>query len=146
MKKIAFLLVSFCMVSLMAWAGKDKPIQVSDMPKAAQRFVKQHFPNRSVALAKVETDFMSKSYDVIFTNGDKLEFDKRGKWTHIDCEHSQVPVEIIPAAIRKYMEQHYPDTKVLEIELDDDGEYEVELSNGFEIEFDKRMRVKDIDR
>ena len=28
-------------------------------------------------MAKMETDWFDKSYDVIFTNGDKLEFDKK---------------------------------------------------------------------
>ena len=146
MKKIVFLFVGLFVMNMMVWAGNDKPITVSEMPKAAQEFIKHHFANQQVAVAKVETDFMVKSYDVIFTNGDKVEFDKKGKWTNVDCEHTQVPVEIIPAAIQKYVTEHYPQTKVVKIELTDHKGYEVELNNGFEVKFDKRMRVRDIDR
>jgi hypothetical protein len=146
MKKIVFLFIGMFVMNVMAWAGNDKPINVSEMPKAAQQFIKRHFADQQVAVAKMETDFMAKSYDVIFTNGDKVEFDKKGNWTNVDCEHSQVPVDIIPAAIQKYVTEHYPQAKVIKIELTDRKGYDVELNNGFDIEFDKRFRVVEIDR
>ena len=146
MKKIVFLFVGLFIMSAVVWAGNDKPINLSDMPKNAQQFIKRHFGNQQVAVAKVETDFLVKSYDVIFTNGDKVEFDGKGRWTNVDCEHSQVPVEIIPADVQKYVVEHYPQAQGLKIELTDKKGYEVELNNGFEIEFDKHMRVRDIDR
>ena len=146
MKKIVFLFISLFAMNLVALAGNDKPIQVSEMPKAAQLFIKNHFADLSVAMAKVETDFLDKNYDVVFTNGNKVEFDKKGNWTNVDCEHSQVPVAILPEAIRQYVAKNYPDAKVLKIEVTDRKGYDVELSNGFELEFDKRMNVIDVDR
>ena len=146
MKKLALLFVGLFVLSFAAWADGDKPIQVSEMPKAAQQFIQRHFANQSVAVAKMETDFMAKSYDVIFTNGDKVEFDRKGKWTNVDCEHSQVPLEVIPVAIQKYVSKHYPEVKVLKIELTDRKGYDVELNNGFEVEFDKNFKVREIDR
>ena len=146
MKKIVFLFISLFAMNLVAWAGNDKPIQVSEMPKAAQLFIKNHFADLSVAMAKVETDFLDKNYDVVFTNGNKVEFDKKGNWTNVDCEHTQVPVAILPEAIRQYVAKNYPDAKVLKIEVTDRKGYDVELSNGFELEFDKRMNVIDVDR
>ena len=94
----------------------------------------------------METEFMSKSYDVIFTNGDKVEFDKKGNWTNVDCEHTQVPQAVIPMAIQKYLAKNYPDAYVLKIELTDRKGYDVDLNNGFDIEFDKRFNVIEIDR
>ena len=146
MKKIVFLFISLFALNLVALAGNDKPIQVSEMPKAAQLFIKNHFADLSVAMAKVETDFLDKNYDVVFTNGNKVEFDKKGNWTNVDCEHTQVPVAILPEAIRQYVAKNYPDAKVLKIEVTDRKGYDVELSNGFELEFDKRMNVIDVDR
>lgn len=145
MKKWTILLVSLVVVSVTAWAGNDKPIQVSQMPKVAQQFIEKHFAGQSVAIAKVETEFLDKNYDVIFTNGNKIEFNKKGHWTNVDCEHTQVPVDIIPVAIQKYVSQKFPETKVVKIELTDRKGYEVELSNGFDIEFDKKMNVIDFD-
>ena len=146
MKKFTFLFVCLFAMSLNVLASNDKPIQVTEMPKAAQAFIKSHFADQSVAVAKVENDFMNKSYDVIFTNGDKVEFDKKGNWTNVDCEHTQVPVAILPEAIRQYVAKNYPDAKVLKIEVTGRKGYDVELSNGFELEFDKRMNVIDVDR
>ena len=146
MKKIVFLFIRLFAMNLVALAGNDKPIQVSEMPKAAQLFIKNHFADLSVAMAKVETDFLDKNYDVVFTNGNKVEFDKKGNWTNVDCEHTQVPVAILPEAIRQYVAKNYPDAKVLKIEVTDRKGYDVELSNGFELEFDKRMNVIDVDR
>jgi hypothetical protein len=133
-------------MNLAVFADNDKPIQVTEMPKEAQSFVKSHFANQSVAVAKMETDFLDKTYDVIFTNGDKVEFDKKGNWTKVDCEHTQVPQAVIPAAIQQYVSKNYPDAKVVKIEKTDRKGFDVDLSNGFDIEFDKKMRVVEIDR
>ena len=146
MKKLVFLFACLFAMTLNISAGNDKPIQVTEMPKSAQQFIKNHFANQSIAMAKVETEFMDKNYDVIFTNGDKVEFDKKGKWTKVDCEHSQVPQAIIPMAIQHYVAKNYPDAKVVKIEVTDRKGYDVDLSNGFDIEFDKKMNVRDIDR
>lgn len=146
MKRLIFLLACVFALSLVAAAANDKPIKFEEMPKQAQQFVKKHFPTLSIALIKMETDFLSKSYDVIFTNGDKLEFDKRGKWTNIDCEHSVVPVELIPDTILGYVQKQSPKATIMKIEITDRKGYEVELSNGVEIEFDKKFNVIDIDR
>lgn len=146
MKKLAFLFVGLFVMTLTAWAGNDKPIQVSELPQVAQQFIKKHFADQSVAMAKMETEFMDKSYDVIFTNGDKVEFDKKGKWTNVDCRHTQVPAEVIPVDVQKYVTRNYPDAKILKIEVTDRKGYEIDLSNGFDIEFDKKMNVIDIDR
>ena len=146
MKKMLFLFVSLFVMNLAVFADNDKPIQVTEMPKAAQQFINSHFANQSVALAKIDTEFLNKTYDVVFTNGDQVEFDKKGNWIKVDCERTQVPSEIIPVAIQQYVTKNYPDAKVLKIELTDRKGYDIDLSNGFEIEFDKKMRVVEIDR
>ena len=146
MKKMLFFFVSLFLMNLLAFADNDKPIQLTEMPKEAQQFILHHFANQPVALAKIDADFMDKTYEVVFTNGDQVEFDKKGKWTKVDCEHTQVPLAIVPVAIQQYVSKNYPDAKVVKIELTDRKGYEVDLSNGFEIEFDKKMRVVEIDR
>jgi len=145
MKQLALLLVCLFSLQTAAWADDDKPIKVEQMPYQAQQFIKRHFPKSSVALAKMESDFLGKSYDVIFTNGDKAEFDRSGEWQEVDCKYSQVPAAIVPVAIRNYVKKHYPSAKVLKIEKENRG-YEVKLSNGWEVKFDKKFNVTDIDR
>ena len=116
MKKVLLLLVCLFTLQTVVWADDDKPIQVNQLPQTAQTFIKTHFPDNKVAMAKMETDWFDKSYDVIFTNGDKLEFDKKGIWTEVNCKYSAVPVAVVPDAIKKYVATNYPDAKMLKIE------------------------------
>lgn len=143
MKKLVFLLVCVFTVSTVAMADNEKPIQVGPLPTKAQTFITTYFKGHKVALAKQDTDLFSKSYDVIFTNGEKIEFDKSGDWTEVKCK-SGVPTQIVPSAIRTYVKNNYPDASIIQIERKR-NEYEVKLSNRWEITFDSQMRVIDID-
>ena len=144
MKKWILMLICVLGVQSMAWADNDKPIQIGQLPTKAQTFITTYFKEHKVALAKMESGLFYKSYDVIFTNGEKLEFDKSGDWTEIQCKASEVPVQAIPAEIRSYVTSTYPDAKILQIERDG-KEYEIKLSNHWEITFDYKFRVIDID-
>lgn len=144
MKKLVFLLVCLFTLQTIARADDDKPIQVTQMPQQAQQLIKQHFADSKVALAKMESDFLYKSYEVIFTNGNKVEFDKKGNWTEVDCKYGSVPVAVIPIAIQKYVTANYPDTNILKIERDK-KDYEIKLSNRTELKFDLKFNLIDID-
>ncbi|WP_300729150.1 PepSY-like domain-containing protein [uncultured Bacteroides sp.] len=144
MKKLIFLLVCIFSIHTMAFADNEKPIQIGQLPTKAQQFITKYFGKHKVALAKVESSMFYKSYDVIFTNGEKLEFDKNGEWTEVKCEKSAVPQNVVPPQIRKFVRENYPDAKILKIERDS-KEYEVKLSNRLEIKFDTKFRVIDID-
>lgn len=136
----------FCLfvVSVNAVASNDKPIEVSQLPQTAQQVLKKDFSKMKVTLAKMESGLFDTSYDIIFTNGDKVEFDRNGNWTELKCKYSQVPVRLIPAAINSYVKKNYSSAKVLEIERDR-NEYDVKLSNGIELTFNKKFQVIDID-
>lgn len=144
MKKLFFLLVCLFALQTVARADDDKPVQVSQMPQLAQQFIKKHFSDSKVALAKMESDLFNKSYEVIFTNGNKVEFDKKGNWKEIDCKYSSVPVEIIPIAIQQYARNNYSDSKILKIDRDK-KDYEVKFSNRVELKFDLNFNLIDID-
>lgn len=144
MRKWILMLMCVLGGQTMALADNDKPIQIGQLPTKAQTLITTYFKHHKVALAKMESGLFYKSYDVIFTTGEKLEFDKSGDWTEIQCKASEVPVQVLPAEIRSYVSSTYPDAKVLEIERDG-KEYEVKLSNGWEITFDNQFRVIDID-
>lgn len=139
-------LVAFCLLvaSVSSMASNDKPIKVSQLPQSAQQILKKNFAGKKVALSKMETGVFDKSYDIIFTNGDKVEFDRNGNWTEIKCKTAAVPATLVPPAIIKYVKDNYPSAKILEIEKDR-KEYDVKLSNRMEITFNKDFLVVDID-
>lgn len=138
-------LLSVFVLSAPASADKDTPINLNQLPAAAQQVIKTHFAGKKVALAKYDKDITDKSYDVIFTDGSKLEFDRNGKWTEIFCPTGSVPTALVPAAITQYVNTHYAPAKIIKIERDK-RETEIKLSDGMEITFNTKYQVTDIDR
>ena len=135
-----------CMVScnMVANAGNDKPISVKALPAKAQTLLTKHFSNQKVVLATIESNVIGKNYDVVLKNGTKLEFDKKGNLTEIDCKQGIVPVQLIPQAIKNYLEVNYAGQSVKKIEIKK-NEYEVELVNGLDLTFNKHFQLIDID-
>ena len=144
MKKLFLLLVSVFTMQV-AMADNDKPVTFEQLPQAAQAFIKQNFADREIAFAKVDKDWLDATYDVLFTNGEKLEFNKKGEWKEMQCKLNSVPEKALPAAIVKFVNDKYPGAKVISIEKDR-YEYEVTLSNFWEITFDLQFNVIDLDR
>ena len=143
MKKVLLLILCISLFTN-AQAAYDKPITFEKLPVASQQFIKKYFPNHKVAIAKKEIEFIGVSYDVIFTNGDKVEFSKNGDWTEVKCKSSGVPDEIIFPQILSYVNQNYPDAQIIEIERK--ARYtSVELSNKIELKFNKAFQLIEID-
>lgn len=135
-----------CMVScnMVANAGNDKPISVNALPAKAQTLLSQHFNGQKVMLATIESGVVSRSYDVVLQNGTKLEFDKKGNLTEVDCNQATVPDQLIPQAIKNYLMENYAGQSVKKIEMNK-NEYEVELANGLDLTFNKHFQLIDID-
>lgn len=125
-------------------ADNNKPIKVTELPVKAQTVLSQHFNNQKVTFASIESGIIDKNYDVVLQNGTKLEFDKKGNVTEIDCKQGAVPEKLIPQAIRTYLQENYFGQTVRKIEFNK-NEYELELSNGIDITFNKHFQVIDID-
>ncbi len=143
-KKAIMAIVCLVAFQTQAMADTDRPITVNQLPATAQQVIRSHFSGMKVALAKMETGFLEKSYDVIFTTGEKIEFDRDGNWTEIECKRTAVPAKLIPAQIANYVNTNYPGNSILKIEKDR-SEYGINLSNGVEITFNKEFMVIDID-
>ena len=135
-----------CMMSfnIVANAGNDKPINVNELPAKAQTLLSKHFKGQKVMLATIESGVVSRSYDVVLRNGTKLEFDKKGNLTEIDCKQGFVPSQLIPQPIKNYLKENYRGEAVRKIELNK-KEYEVELTNGLDLTFNKHFQLIDIE-
>lgn len=144
LRKVILTVMGVLVIGTTACADNDKPIEISQLPATAQSVLKSNFADKKVAMAKMDTGIFEKSYDVVFTDGEKIEFDRNGNWTDISCKLSSVPAALVPEAINTYAKSNYPDARILKIEKDR-GEYEIKLSNGLEITFNKSFQVIDID-
>lgn len=144
MKQLMTLTVCLFALIGIAKADNDNPIQVNELPQKAQEFIKQNFPKNEVSYAKVEKEFMDKKFEVVFVNGDKVEFDKNGAWKEVDCKFSVVPDNIIPKQIKAHLNKQYPEAKILKIERDSKG-YEVKLNNRLELKYTPTFQLREID-
>ena len=136
-KKSIMAIVCLVAFQTTAMADNDKPINVNQLPATAQQVIKGSFSG-------MESGLIDKSYDVIFTTGEKIEFERNGNWTEIDCKRSSVPSKLVRTQINNYVNTNYSGNKILKIEKDR-NEYEINLSNGVEIKFNKDFMVIDID-
>ena len=144
MKKLVLTLSVFFAAIGVACADVDRPIEVDKLPDAAQKFLKQYFPNASVSLAKVDVELAYKEYDVLLTDGTRIDFNNSGEWIDVDCKYAAIPEGIVPQQIVDYVAKNYPNVNILRIERDRHT-YEVSLSNRLELTFDKKFKIVDID-
>ena len=145
MKKIMILLaLVFSFAVSDSYALNDKVISKNQLPAQAQSFLNENFAGSGISSAKLETDFFERSYEVMLSDGTKLEFTNKGNWKEVDCRYSEVPEAIIPAPVKKYISDNYEGSKVLKIERDSRG-YDVKLSNRLELKFNKDFEIVDID-
>ena len=111
---------------------------------AINTFVETYFPQ--VGIVKVEVD--ENEYDVKLTDGTEITFNFAFEWKSIDCDESNVygivPTELVPEQITAYVITNYPKQHIDKIEKRANG-WEIELSNGVEIEFDSYFNVTHID-
>lgn len=143
-RKTLLVLVAVTMFGVSAKASHDTPITVDKLPRQAKLMITKFFNDKKVALATMEKGVFERSYEVIFTDGDKLEFDRTGNWKEIKRKTSSVPNSLIPTQIMDYLKAHYPNSKVMEIERDG-KEYDVKLNNRLELTFNKKYQLIEID-
>lgn len=144
MKKLLTLMLCLFSLQMVVRADNDKTIQINQLPKKAQLFIETHFSGVKVAYAKEESELLDKNYDVVFTNGNKVEFDKKGEWKQVDCKQSELPAGIVPEKIKDYVTENYSGEKMLKIERDKKT-YEVKLSNKLELKFNMKFNLIELD-
>lgn len=90
-------------------------INRKDLPEPAREMLDEHFPKAKVSMVKVDRHLLKKTdYDVRLTNGAKIEFSNKGKWTNVDCKKKSVPESLVPKAIRNSVAKKYQIVTTLE--------------------------------
>lgn len=127
-----------------ALRDEDKPVDETELPQMAIEFLKKNFADTKIAMAKYDWELFGGNYDVILVDGTKIEFDKEGKWYEIDCKFGEVPASIVPEKIASYVKDRYPDAKTTKIDRKK-NKYEIKLSNGIELKFNKDFKLTGFD-
>ena len=144
MKKLFLLLIVSIVGMMPILADNDKIITREELPEKAQVFLTQHFEGIEILYAKVEREMgVIMSYDVLL-DGVKVEFNRSGEWTSVDCERNQVPNGVLPQGVLDYVTKKFAKSYVVEIERGLLG-YDVKLNNDLDLDFDKNGKFLRVD-
>lgn len=115
--------------------AQETAIKTSELPKAAQDFISKNFSGHKVSQAVKDKGMISTDYEVWLDNGVKIEFDSKGNWEEVDGKNdAAIPTGFIPAKITSYVSKNFPTHKISKIEKDS-NKFDVELTNGLDLEF-----------
>lgn len=70
--------------------GREKPITIDNLPKAAQEFLATYFKDLTVAYAVEESKYFGSEYEVTYTDRTEVEFRADGQWSAVDRKYSAV--------------------------------------------------------
>lgn len=115
-------------------ADNDVAITFDELPTLAQQFVNEYFGAERLSYAKKDVDLDKTGYEVIFTDGTKAEFDRKGNWLEIKCKYSEVPDRIIPPNILAHVKENFQGFKIVGIDRDSKNYY-VKLGNGQKLKY-----------
>lgn len=139
-----FSIVGLLTVTLVANA-QDKLIQFAQLPQSAQQFIKTYSSVDKIEHIILDEDFLvKKSYDVKMQDGSGFEFDRKGNWKEVDFKLKAVPTKLVPKAIQDYVSKSFPNNDIVKISK---GmlKYDIELTNGLDLEFNNKGKFLRID-
>lgn len=140
MKKFILTLLSVILIAGAANAtGRKKAIDPDNLPKAAIQLIQKHWPSCDIESAWID----GREYEALLTDGTLIEFDNKGTWKEMKCMDG-LPVTLVPVYITRYVVNRYPKMLIIDCEKMKGG-YEVQLTNGLEIQFDLRGNVTHVD-
>ena len=143
MRKLFYTVLALMLV--LPVAAEEKEIPFEKLPEKAQKVVAKAFPEGKVKKVEMERRASLIQYEVKMSGGVKLQFSKDGTFTECECTKGSVPAVLIPAKIRDFMAQEFPDREIRRFEHDSKL-YELVLDNGDELSFNSSYRLIDIDR
>ncbi|MFC0780552.1 PepSY-like domain-containing protein [Flavobacterium sp. HJSW_4] len=138
MKNRMFLAIALLMLTVSASA--QKKIEVTELPKPAQDFLKKHFSHTSVEIAKKDAEHGEKGYEVKLKDGTEVEFWKDGSYREVDGGDKPIPTDFIPENIKAYVAKKHPNEKITHIDYGH-KDLDVDLTNNIDLEFTKDGKI-----
>lgn len=143
MKKI-LLMASALLAFTMMLKADDRPVTLSQLPVAAQTFIKTNFPADKLSYATKDDDIIRPDYNVVLVSGVRISFDNSGALEKIEVGNNAMPENLIPVQIREFVKANYPEARITEYEVER-RHYDVKLSNRLELKFDRNFTLVGID-
>ncbi len=120
-------------------ARADNTINVATLPQVILDYITANYPNLTIFKADIEDD---GNYEVTLSNDIELIFDSNGVFLGVDDDgdndygDTDINPADLPQVILDYILVNYPNETINEAELENNGNYEIELSNDVVLVFD----------
>lgn len=114
-------------------------IDPSDLPQQILDYIASNYSSETIIQAEVEDNGY---FEVTLSNGMELYFDAESNLISSEDENGEddenhIDPAMLPQMILDYIATYYPDETIDKAEIEDNGEYEITLSNGLELYFDE---------
>lgn len=142
MKKLFFAAMLLMTSVVSANADNDeRAINVAQLPQTAQSFLTANFSGKTVAFAVEERKFFGTEYEVMYTDRTEVSFRSDGEWESVETKYEQVPSSVVPAQIADFVAKGGFEGQFIKEISRDRYSWEITLSSGIEIKFDKQFNV-----
>lgn len=112
MKKLFTLGVTLLSALTLMAAGQPT-MSFDKLPAKSRDFVHRYFAGDKVQSVEHAKHHSTDTYDVNFTNGDKLTFDAHsGDCLAIHLAEGAMPSTLLPQKVQDYLKKHYPSAHV----------------------------------
>ena len=139
-----FIMISAALFIYAAIAlADDRPVKFDQLPEAARTFLNANFPTENILIATKENDVFYPDYNVTLENGVHLEFYSNGALKTVESRGG-VPDGLVPVQIVEFVKVRYPDARIIEYDVAK-HHFDVELSNGIELKFNRNYNLMKID-
>ncbi|TBW27827.1 PepSY-like domain-containing protein [Gramella sp. KN1008] len=116
----------------------DTHVRTATLPQNILDYITENYPGLTIYEAEIEDN---QNYEIELSNGVELVFNSQGEFLGIDNDENEFDDEEIdpsdlPQNILDFISTYYPGINIEEAELENNGNYEVELDNDIELIFD----------
>lgn len=117
----------------------DASIIASTLPQNILDYITDNYPGLTIIEAEIEDN---QNYEITLSDDTELVFDSEGNFLGEDTDEEddfgdeEVEVSELPQNILDFIAQNYPGVVIEEAELENNGNYEIELENDVELIFD----------
>lgn len=134
------ILFAIALLSLTISASAQKKIEVTELPKPAQEFLKKHFSNTTIESVKKDAEHGEKGFEVKLQDGTEVEFWKDGSYREVDGGDKPIPTAFIPDNVKAYVAKNHPNEKITHIDYGH-KDLDVDLTNNIDLEFTKEGKI-----
>lgn len=117
----------------------DTKVKTTDLPQVVLDYIATNYPNSTISKSEIEDN---GNYEIKLNDGTELIFGADGAFLGIDDDTNDdfgdtvVDPATLPQSITDYVATNYANLTITSASMENNGNYEVQLSDGSELVFD----------